>query len=171
MNLVECHFTQSILQGIRASLGRFMWFCSCLEQDFVLFTWMTEKKKKLCGQKMGKNPKRALISETITSAYQLFVTKILDGFVITFLDMKRLHYPDTVKKNAIFNGTILIFLIIHYFFSLEITKDLWYLKQLNKPSFHILFCFFDFVDYREFLKITHCIYEPPNSLAFQGILG
>lgn len=76
-----------------------------------------KKKKKLCRQKMDKNPKRDLISETITSVYQLFVIKILDGFVITFLDMKRLHYPDTVKKkNAIFNGTILIFLIIHYFF-------------------------------------------------------
>lgn len=51
---------------------------------------------------MGKNPKRALTSETITSVYQLFVIKIVDGFVITFLDMKCLHYSDTVKKIAIF---------------------------------------------------------------------
>lgn len=61
-----------------------------------------KKKKKLCRQKMGKNPKRALISETITSVYQLFFIKIVDGFVITFLDMKCLHYSNTVKKFAIF---------------------------------------------------------------------
>lgn len=59
---------------------------------------------------MGKNPKRALTSETITSVYQLFVIKIVNGFVITFLDMKCLHYSDTVKKLQFFlNWTILIF--------------------------------------------------------------